>query len=346
MSQDTSLSTLNSRQDKDTPKASFLSKLKQDAAKANAEPIFKAADHDLILSKLLGKLSAIDFHAEANGGSSEVKLKRYQQIVICIEKILERAEQNGWPMCQQNGSVYLFNGAWWQVLEVNEMQAFLGKAAERLSLEKHAARYVDTRKKLLEQFTATAYMKAPRPSRDTVLINLQNGTFEIKNGVHDLREPRPEDFLTYQLPFSFNDQAEAPLFTQYLKRVQPDESRQKVLAEFLGSVFLPGLKHEKALLLYGGGANGKSVFFEITKALIGEANVSSYSLKSLTGERGANARAMLGNKLLNYASEIGNGIAEIDTFKALVSGEPVDARLYYKDIYQVTWPGRLILNCK
>jgi len=28
-----------------------------------------------------------------------------------------------------------------------------------------------------------------------------------------------------------------------------------------------------------------------------------------------------------------------------VSGEPVDARLYYKDIYQVTWPGRLIFNC-
>lgn len=350
MSQSASFNSLSIEQNKDTKrKAPFLDKLRKEAAEVKAAPVFQSIPHDDILSRLLSSISTIDFRTEANGAESDKEAKRYEQIVICIEKIIEAADVNGWPMCHQNGAAYLFNGAWWRMLENGDAQAFLGKAAERLGLSRNVARYVDTRKKLLEQFTSTAYMKAPKRSHETVLINLMNGTFEIDgtepNLSNPLRAPRPADFLTYQLPFNYDDQAQAPLFMEYLNKVQPDPNRQDVLAEFLGSVFLPSLKHEKALLLYGTGANGKSVFFDITKALLGESNVASYSLKSLTGDRGANARAMLENKLLNYASEIGNGIGEIDTFKSLVSCEPIEARRLYQDVYQLTWHGRFIFNC-
>jgi hypothetical protein len=92
---------------------------------------------------------------------------------------------------------------------------------------------------------------------------------------------------------------------KYLAEVLPDLSAQNVLAEFLGYVFIKNsqLKLEKALLLYGGGANGKSVFFEIVKAILGNENLSSYSLSSLTNETGY-YRAEICNKLVNYASEI------------------------------------------
>lgn len=346
MSLDTSFNSLSNEQTKDTKgQAPFLTKLRKEAAEMRAAPVFQSVPHEEILGKLLALIEAIDFQAEAKGTETEDKVKRYEQIVLCVENTVEKAEVNGWPMCQHNGAPYLFNGAWWRALEKDEAMKFLGQAAERLGLSKNVARYVDTRKKLLEQFISAAYMKLHRPSHDTVLINLLNGTFEINGKQQGLREPRPADFLTYQLPFNYDETAKAELFMKYLNEVQPDLERQDVLAEFLGSVFLPSLKHEKALLLYGGGANGKSVFFDVVKALFGESNVASYSLKSLTGERGANARAMLENKLLNYASEIGNGIGEIDTFKALVSGEPVEARRLYQDVYQLAWRGRFIFNC-
>ena len=84
----------------------------------------------------------------------------------------------------------------------------------------------------------------------------------------------------------YNPQAKAPLFEAYLNRVLPDIKRQKILAEYLGFVFIKHgsnrLKEEKALILYGTGANGKSVFFEIVSALLGAENISNYSSNKIS----------------------------------------------------------------
>ena len=53
---------------------------------------------------------------------------------------------------------------------------------------------------------------------------------------------------------------------------------------------------------------------------------------------------MLGNKLVNYASEI-NGKMDVSIFKQLVSGEPVDARLPYGEPFTLSNYGKLIFNC-
>ena len=95
--------------------------------------------------------------------------------------------------------------------------------------------------------------------------------------------------------------------------------------------------------MYGTGANGKSVFFEIVSALLGAENTSNYSLQSLTNDNGY-FRAKLANKLVNYASEI-NGKLESAIFKQLVSGEPVEARLPYGEPFTLKQYAKLIFNC-
>lgn len=97
------------------------------------------------------------------------------------------------------------------------------------------------------------------------------------------------------------------------------------------------------MLLYGTGANGKSVFYEVVKNLLGEINISAHSLQSLTDNTGY-YRAMIANKLVNYASEI-NGKLETSVFKQLVSGEPVEARLPYGKPFTITKYAKLIFNC-
>ena len=179
-------------------------------------------------------------------------------------------------------------------------------------------------------------------------MNLKNGTFEITpQGDTQLRPFERDDFLTYQLPFEYSPQAKAPLFEKYLNRVLPDVQSQKVLAEYLGFVFIKHgsgiLKEEKALILYGSGANGKSVFYEIVCALLGSENTSHYSLQSLTNESGY-YRAKIANKLVNYASEI-NDKLESAVFKQLVSGEPLEARLPYGEPFTLKQYAKLIFNC-
>lgn len=275
-----------------------------------------------------------------------LKLNLKHFLILSIENALKAAEKNRWGLCKNQDFVYLYNGTFWAVMESDVFQKFLGEAAEKMGVAKFTARFYQFREQLYKQFLATAYLPTPRPNKDIVLINLKNGTFEISQQRTILRTFKSSDFLTYQLPFEYNPQAKAPLFEAYLNHVLPDPESQRVLAEYLGYVFIKhgsSIKLEAALILYGTGANGKSVFFEIVNALLGYENISSYSLQELTDNSGY-YRAMIANKLVNYASEI-NGKLEADMFKRMVSGETIPARLPYGSPMQLNHYAKFIFNC-
>lgn len=316
---------------------------------------FEPLDFELLVYPQVEKLREQQKHEEPGSDRAreiqsqldKLKLNLKHYLVLSIENALLFAEKNHWGLCKNHDFIYLYNGTFWAEIDKETFQKFLGEAAEQMGVAKFSARFYQFREQLFKQFLSTAYLPTPESNKDTVLINLQNGTFEISPQGTKLKPFDSSDFITYQLPFEYNPQAEAPLFKAYLNRVLPDPERQRVLAEYLGFVFIKhgsnALKEEKALILYGTGANGKSVFFEIVNALLGPDNVSSYSLQSLTNDNGY-FRAKLANKLVNYASEI-NGNMEAAIFKQMVSGEPVEARLPYGQPFILRQYAKLIFNC-
>jgi putative DNA primase/helicase len=337
--------------------------------KAKLRPAAPA--HAQILAKLLAEVGPVDFPllafpqvatlraalAKAEPGSddanhvekelSKLKPNQRQYQVLAVQAVLELASEKNWGICKNLDFIYVYNGEFWAEIDREAFQKFLGEAAEKMGVPLFSARHYTFRDGLFQQFLAVAYLPAPAGDSGRVLVNLANGTFEVGKAQPRLRPFDPADFLTHQLPFEYNPQAEAPQFMAYLGRVLPDLASQQVLAEFLGYIFVKNggrqLKEEKALILYGSGANGKSVFFEVVNALLGSANVSTYSLQSLTDTSGY-YRAMIANKLVNYASEI-NGKLEAATFKQLVSGEPLEARLPYSRPFQLREYAKLIFNC-
>ncbi|TAN14110.1 MAG: DNA primase [Chitinophagaceae bacterium] len=307
--------------------------------------------HGEVLGQLIKQVEPLDFQALAfpkvEDGEPEPKITLKHYLVISVENMLKLAEKNRWGLCKRYDFIYLYNGTYWKELDKDNFQKFLGEAVEKMGVPKFSARYFQFREQLFKQFLATAYLPINEINKSSVQINLLNGTFEITLKGTSLKPFDRNDFLTYQLPFKYDPDAKAPIFEKYLNKVLPDVERQRVLAEFLGYVFIrngsKNLKEEKALILYGTGANGKSVFFEIVNALLGAENFSSYSLQSLTNDNGY-FRAKLANKLVNYATEI-NGNLEASIFKALASGEPVEARLPYGEPFTLTQYAKLIFNC-
>lgn len=275
----------------------------------------------------------------------KVNTKHYR--ILSIKNVSKTATKNRWGLCKNHDFIYLYNGTFWAEIDKDEFQKFLGEATEKMGVRWDNAQDYQFREQLFKQFLATEYLSNPPGDNNEVLINLQNGTFEICPQGTKLRPFDRSDFITYQLPFEYNQKAKAPLFEAYLNKVLPDPERQRVLAEYLGFVFIKHgsntLKEEKALILYGTGANGKSVFFEIVTAMFGRQNVSNYSLQSLTEEKGF-YRAKISNKLVNYASEI-NGKLETSLFKAMVSGEPVEACLKYGQPFTMEDYAKFIFNC-
>lgn len=274
-----------------------------------------------------------------------LKLTKNHYLILCVEQLLKIAKAKKWGLCKKNGFIYLYNGSYWSEIDKEGFQFFLGNVALKMGVEKFKGKIHTFKEDIFKQFMADAYLPTPKTKKDSVLINLQNGTFEITSKKRELRDFDPKDFITHQLPFEYIPQANAPLFQNYLNEVLPDPEKQKVLAEYCGYIFIKPsvLKLEKMLILYGTGANGKSVFFEIISALLGSQNISNYSLQSLTNENGY-FRAKIANKLVNYASEI-NGKLESATFKQMASGEPLEARLPYGEPFTLHEYAKLIFNC-
>ncbi|WP_370416974.1 phage/plasmid primase, P4 family [Tenacibaculum dicentrarchi] len=298
-----------------------------------------------ILDSMLKGIKSIDFREYCTLDKQEDKLQKKHYLVASIEILLKNVNDNGFSLCRKNEQIYLFNSEYWELLNEENFKDFLGKVALKMGVQKYDAKHHLFKEELYKQFLSDAGLEEIKSASTTTLINFNNGTFEITPFKQSLREFKKSDFLTYQLPFDYDEEATAPQFQNFLNDVLPEKELQEILAEYLGYVFTKNsvLKLEKVLLLYGTGANGKSVLFEVLMALLGTENVTNYSLQSLTAENG-NSRAMLVNKLLNYASEI-NGKLESNIFKLLISGEPVEARLLYKNTQIITDYARFMFNC-
>jgi len=299
--------------------------------------------HREILDRLLDKVQIINIHEKADM-APDAEVPIWKVVVISVDEVLSLAKAQQWGICKNKGFIYLYNGAYWYNLDEDQLMQFLGDVANKLGVPKLRSRHFEFRKKLLSQFHGVSNMPAPESESEGTLINLRNGTLVISPDSTQLRPFNQDDFLTYQLPFAYDPLADAPIFAVYLNTVLPVKELQYILAEYIGYLFVPShqLKLEKTILLYGAGANGKSVFFDIINALLGRQNVTTYSLAKLTDQNGY-YRAMIGNKLVNYASEI-NKKLDPAFFKQLVSGEPIEARLPYGQPFILENYAKLIFN--
>ncbi len=308
--------------------------------KTTAKPTIKAE-----LLQLLNAIEPVDFHDLADLQDNEkIKVSDYQ--VITVEQLLELAENQNLGLAKNNGFLFVYTGKSWAELNKDELTYFLGLAAERYGVPQRRAKHYKFRKEVFEQFMASSYF--PQPERNNrTLVNFNNGTLEInpENGSTELKEHNRNDFLTYVLPFNYDPDATAPKWQSFLDEVLPETELQRLLAEVVAQSFIPNeiLKTEKVGVLHGSGSNGKGVVFEVISKLLGKENIASYSLEALT-DRNGYYRAMIANKLLNFASEINTNL-EISTFKALASGEPIDARLPYGAPMQIENYARLIFSC-
>jgi putative DNA primase/helicase len=263
-------------------------------------------------------------------------------LVETVKSVLKQVyESDRYDMCYTRGSVFIYNGAYWGRIADADFMNFLGKCAERLGCSRYKSDHYEFKAKLLKQFMSTAHLPEPVPDNSKVLINLLNGTVEVtKDGV-ECREFDRNDFLCYQLGFEWDPAAKCPKFDKYLGEVLPEAELQAVLQEFVASVFFKSWHHEKALFLFGSGGNGKSVFYNIIRAMLGEDQVCAYTLTDLGKEY---TRTQVVGKLLNYSSEISKKGVDSGVFKALVSREGLLCREPFKTPYESSdWP-RMAFN--
>ena len=311
-------------------------------------PLRTAIYNHPVLSQILNSISAIDFseHAEETVTGKKRDLDPEAKVVVVIGRLIEVSAQIGCGIGCENGNVYVYNNSYWEQIGDEIFKYFLGEVAFKSGYNSIHARKRKLNESLCEHFFLSAPFSRPNKKSGIIKINLNNGTYHINStkGTREssLNKPDKDNYFMYRLPFNYGPDATAPLFQKYLDRVLPDADAQNILFEYCGYIFTHHLKLERILILHGSGSNGKSVFFEILSALLGEENISHFSMDKLCDDTGY-YRANLPGKLVNYASEFG-GKMDMQMFKRMVSNEPIDARNPYGRAFMVKDYGKFIFN--
>lgn len=177
----------------------------------------------------------------------------------------------------------------------------------------------------------------------TGLMNFQNGVYNLKT--RELSPHSTEYGFRSILPCSFDANATCPAFLQFIKDVTLDRQELiDVLQEYLGYAFgVSDCKYEKALLLIGDGANGKSTLAKLIRDLAGETNVSNLSFSSLSSEQN---RVLLYGKMLNVSEENSRGsFKDTEFIKNLISGGMIGAKRVYHEPFEFLNTSKLVMLC-
>ena len=157
------------------------------------------------------------------------------------------------------------------------------------------------------------------------MIAFDNGILNTKDG--SFSDFSPDRVITNKIPWDYNPAAYSKVVDDTLNNIAcHDSTIRSLLEEAAGSCLFRSntLSGGKAFILTGIGANGKSTYLNMVKAMLGEINFSSLDLKELS-EKFLNAE--LFGKLANIGDDINSEyIQNAAIFRKLVTGERIQVQ--------------------
>lgn len=222
------------------------------------------------------------------------------------------------------GILYRWNGIFWEVFDEDHIKAV---AIRCLGNEAQKSRIEDA----IYQVKMLSTIPADRKVNDRAeWICLQNGMLNFMT--FEIAPHAPDFYCTHALPVSFDPESKkrCERWERYLDtNIQTPEPIAQA-QEFAGYCIVRHTRFEKCLFLLGPGRDGKSTFMKVLKEIVGDENCAAVSFPDLENEF---HRSSLYNKLLNISTEIGGQAIESPYFKAITSGDPINAAFKHRDAF-------------
>lgn len=182
------------------------------------------------------------------------------------------------------------------------------------------------------------------------LLNAINGTIDLKIG--ELRPHAREDRLTHQVCIQFDPAATCPTWLSFLDSIfNSDADLIQFVQRAIGYSLTGDVREQIIMICHGCGSNGKSVFLNILKKLLGELALQAAPDLLMTdiSRRHPTEQADLYEKRVVVCQETGEGRRFNETLvKQLTGGDSVRARRMREDFwtFEPTWKIWLSTNHK
>lgn len=270
-----------------------------------------------MMRQLTLKEEQVGIFRDSNGG-----------LHLDCKKFAEHIKENMHIICSNSNVFYIFDGGVWKYWEIGELKKYL---FEYIDLVNKDIFTLSIQEKYLGLLSVMCYDNTP--------FNTQKRYINMRNGILDTKEMKLLKHTqklrsTIQIPIKYDKTAACPTFEKFLDSTfQSDEKLIAVVQEMMGYCLSSSVKAQKFFVLYGTGANGKSVLCNIIKLLVGSGNYSTLSARDLS--KGF-SRATLKDKILNIATEneCQDG-KQLDSqyIKAIVGGDEIAAEFKGKDVF-------------
>jgi putative DNA primase/helicase len=167
-----------------------------------------------------------------------------------------------------------------------------------------------------------------RPPLD--VLNVRNGLLNVET--RTLVPHSREHLSPVQIAASFDPEAKCPHIDQFVKDVFPSDT-QHLPAEVVAWLMLPDTSIQKAILLLGEGANGKSVWLNLLLTFLGRDNVSALSLHRIEADKFSAARLV--GKLANLGTDLPTAsLVGTSMLKALTGGDVITAERKFEASFE------------
>ena len=234
------------------------------------------------------------------------KLSHTEYAAIIMEKHhFLTTRDNKEVMYYENG-IYKLDG---ETIIEEESERLVEKCTQRMRVE------------ILHTIMVNTYVNRDVFDSDPTLINLKNGIFDMTT-MNLMPHSHAIPFRT-QLDVSYDQRAYPKRFMRFLMEVLEDkQDRQTILEMFATALLRNTLNMEKAVMLIGDGANGKSTLLSTIADVFGAENVSGVSIHDLLWNRFS--KADLDAKMLNIYGDISSkDLNYVGVLKSIITGEGI-----------------------
>lgn len=194
---------------------------------------------------------------------------------------------------------------------------------------------------VVERIRAMSYsIKLPFPDeKDEDFIFCRNGVLFLEN--RQLYPHSPFWGNRYVIPVDYNQNANSTFVKDFINSLTDNEEDKKLLYEIPALALLGRVN--KAFMLVGSGANGKSTYLTLLKRFLGRENITSISLQELVSSRFKSAE--LFGKLANiYADIPKTAIHSTGVFKMLTGGDLITVERKFRDPFVMINKALLIFS--
>ncbi len=172
---------------------------------------------------------------------------------------------------------------------------------------------------------------------DPWLFNCDNGTLDLRTG--KLRSHQREDYITKLCTVPYRSDADCPLWENTLAKIFNQSAEVVNYVQRVCGYCLTGIVSEQMLLLcWGVGSNGKSLFFEVLRGVMGEDYAATGARELLMSDHHERHPTYLadlfGRRLVTLSETREGGKINEALIKQLTGGDGIKARRMKEDLWE------------